>query len=194
MTCASGRRTTPTATRTSTAGSVAGPVLGEIAGQTPPDIKAPGLGDALAGLRLGRSFRGLGKGDAHTTCGSCRLAVADFVAEAFETDASRLPLRGAASSTARSGRGRREPQRFCSATPRGTTAGRRARQSSPRAVRSGVGGTRLGGFAPRAVRSGRKRRSRRSPRATGASPAWRSLPVKRSRRAPSCPASTRSGR
>ena len=31
---------------------------------TPPDIERPGLGDALAGLRLGRTFRGLGKHDA----------------------------------------------------------------------------------------------------------------------------------
>jgi phytoene dehydrogenase-like protein len=64
-----------------------GRFLGEIAGQTPPDIKAPGLGDALAGLRLGRSFRGLGKGDAHTILRVLPTAVADFVAEAFETDA-----------------------------------------------------------------------------------------------------------
>ena len=34
--------------------------LGEIAGQTPPDIESPGLADALAGLKLGRTFRGLG--------------------------------------------------------------------------------------------------------------------------------------
>ena len=40
--------------------------LGEIAGQTPPDIEAPGLTDALAGLRLGRTFRGLGRQTART--------------------------------------------------------------------------------------------------------------------------------
>ncbi len=64
-----------------------GRFLGEIAAQTPPDIKAPGLGDALAGLKLGRTFRGLGKHDAHTILRVLPMAIADFVAEAFETDA-----------------------------------------------------------------------------------------------------------
>jgi phytoene dehydrogenase-like protein len=64
-----------------------GRFLGEIAGQTPPDIKAPGLGDALSGLKLGRTFLGLGKRDAHTILRVLPMAVADFVAEAFETDA-----------------------------------------------------------------------------------------------------------
>jgi phytoene dehydrogenase-like protein len=64
-----------------------GKFVGEIAGQTPPDIKSPGLGDAIAGLKLGRTFRGLGKRDAHTILRVLPMAVADFVAEAFETDA-----------------------------------------------------------------------------------------------------------
>lgn len=66
--------------------------LGEIAGQTPPDIKSPGLGDALAGLKLGRTFRGLGKRDAHTILRVLPMAIADFVAEAFETDAVRAAI------------------------------------------------------------------------------------------------------
>jgi phytoene dehydrogenase-like protein len=61
--------------------------LGEIAGQTPPDIEAPGLTDALAGLRLGRTFRGLGRHDGRTITRVLPMAVADFVAESFETDA-----------------------------------------------------------------------------------------------------------
>ena len=64
-----------------------GKFVGEIAAQTPPDIKSPGLGDAIAGLKLGRTFRGLGKRDAHTILRVLPMAVADFVAEAFETDA-----------------------------------------------------------------------------------------------------------
>ena len=64
-----------------------GRFLGEIAAQTPPDIHSPGLGDALAGLKLGRTFRGLGKRDAHTILRVLPMAVADFVAEAFESDA-----------------------------------------------------------------------------------------------------------
>ena len=69
-----------------------GKFLGEIAGQTPPDIHAPGLGDALAGLKLGRTFRGLGKRDAHTILRVLPMAIADFVAESFETDAVRAAV------------------------------------------------------------------------------------------------------
>jgi phytoene dehydrogenase-like protein len=61
--------------------------LGEIAATTPPDIRSPGLADALAGLRLGRTFRGLGRHDARTVTRVLPMAVADFVAEAFESDA-----------------------------------------------------------------------------------------------------------
>ena len=61
--------------------------IGEIAAMTPPDIHSPGLADALAGLKLGRTFRGLGKHDARTITRVLPMAVADFAAEAFETDA-----------------------------------------------------------------------------------------------------------
>ena len=61
--------------------------LGELAGQAPPDIASPGLGDALAGLRLGRTFRGLGRHDGRTITRVLPMAVADFVAESFESDA-----------------------------------------------------------------------------------------------------------
>jgi phytoene dehydrogenase-like protein len=61
--------------------------LGEIAGRTPPDIGSPGLGDALAGLSLGRTFRGLGRDDGRTITRVLPMAVADFVAESFESDA-----------------------------------------------------------------------------------------------------------
>jgi phytoene dehydrogenase-like protein len=69
-----------------------GRFLAEIAETTPPDIESPGLGDALTGLRLGRTFRGLGKHDAHTVLRVLPMAVADFVAEAFETDALRAAI------------------------------------------------------------------------------------------------------
>src|SRR6476646_7373397 len=61
--------------------------LGEIAGRTPPDIESPGLGDALAGLKLGRTFRGLGRDNGRTITRVLPMAIADFVAESFETDA-----------------------------------------------------------------------------------------------------------
>ena len=66
--------------------------LGEIAGQTPPDIESPGLTDALAGLKLGRTFRGLGRHDGRTITRVLPMAVADFVAESFETDALRAAI------------------------------------------------------------------------------------------------------
>jgi phytoene dehydrogenase-like protein len=66
--------------------------LGEIAGQTPPDIESPGLGDGLVGLRLGRTFRGLGRHDGRTITRVLPMAIADFVAESFETDAVRAAI------------------------------------------------------------------------------------------------------
>ncbi len=64
-----------------------GRFLAEVNASTPPDVKSPGLGDALAGLRLGRAFRGLGRGDSRSILRVLPMAIADFVAEAFETDA-----------------------------------------------------------------------------------------------------------
>ncbi|MGZ8502594.1 MAG: phytoene desaturase family protein, partial [Candidatus Limnocylindrales bacterium] len=64
-----------------------GRFLGELAGRTPPDIESPGLGDAIAGLQLGRVFRGLGRSDGRTITRVLPMAVADLVAEWFETDA-----------------------------------------------------------------------------------------------------------
>ena len=61
--------------------------LGELGARTPPDIESPGLGDAIAGLQLGRTFRGLGRHDARTITRVLPMAVADFVAESFEGDA-----------------------------------------------------------------------------------------------------------
>jgi phytoene dehydrogenase-like protein len=61
--------------------------LAELAARTPPDIESPGLGDAIAGLQLGRTFRGLGRRHARTITRVLPMAVADFVAESFETDA-----------------------------------------------------------------------------------------------------------
>ena len=69
-----------------------GRFLDELGRSTPPDVRAPGIADALTGLKLGRTFRGLGKGDSRTILRVLPMAVADFVAEAFETDAVRAAL------------------------------------------------------------------------------------------------------
>ena len=69
-----------------------GRFLAELALATPPDIASPGLADALVGLRLGRSFRGLGRHDGRTILRILPMAVADFVAEAFEDDHLRATI------------------------------------------------------------------------------------------------------
>ena len=53
-----------------------------------PTSQAPGLGDALAGLRLGRTFRGLGKHDGRTiTAGPADGRSPTSSPKSFETDA-----------------------------------------------------------------------------------------------------------
>jgi phytoene dehydrogenase-like protein len=69
-----------------------GGFLSELMGQTPPVIGRPGVGDALTGLQLGRRFRGLGRDDARTILRVLPMAVADFVAESFDTDALRAAI------------------------------------------------------------------------------------------------------
>jgi phytoene dehydrogenase-like protein len=66
-----------------------GRFLDELGRATPPDIKAPGLGDAISALKLGRSFKGLGRDGSRTVLRVLPMAVADLVAESFETDALR---------------------------------------------------------------------------------------------------------
>jgi phytoene dehydrogenase-like protein len=69
-----------------------GRFLDELGRSTPPDVASPGLGDALAGLRLGRSFRGLGRNGSRALLRILPMAVADLVAESFESDALRAAI------------------------------------------------------------------------------------------------------
>ena len=69
-----------------------GRFLDDLGRETPPDIKSPGLGDAIAGLRMGRSFKGLGREGSRTILRILPMAVADLVAESFESDALRAAL------------------------------------------------------------------------------------------------------
>ena len=69
-----------------------GRFLAELGARTPPDLAHPGVGDALAGLALGRGYRGLGRRDGRTILRVLAMAVADFVAESFESDAVRAAL------------------------------------------------------------------------------------------------------
>jgi phytoene dehydrogenase-like protein len=69
-----------------------GRFLDDLGRATPPDIRAPGLGDAISGLRLGKSFKGLGRDGSRTVLRVLPMAVADLVAESFESDAIRAAL------------------------------------------------------------------------------------------------------
>ena len=69
-----------------------GKFLDELGRVTPPDIKAPGLADAISGLRLGRSFKGLGRDGSRTVLRVLPMAIADLVAESVESDALRAAL------------------------------------------------------------------------------------------------------
>lgn len=65
--------------------------LAHLHASTPPDLKKPSATDALGGLKLARAFRGLGKKGTRELLRVMPMAVADFVAESFETES----LRGA---------------------------------------------------------------------------------------------------
>lgn len=63
--------------------------LADIGEEAPPELRGPGAGDALMGLRLARAFRGMGREDGRTVLRVLAMAVADFVAESFTTEAIR---------------------------------------------------------------------------------------------------------
>ena len=66
--------------------------LADLGQETPPDVRNPGVGDALTGLRLGRAFKGLGRDGGRTILRVLAMAVADFVGESFESDPVRATL------------------------------------------------------------------------------------------------------
>jgi phytoene dehydrogenase-like protein len=59
---------------------------------TPPDISAPTLADAIAGLKVGWAFRRLGAKNGREAVRAMPMAVADLVQEVFEDEAIRGPL------------------------------------------------------------------------------------------------------
>ena len=69
-----------------------GRFLDDVGRSTPPDIESPGVGDALGALRLGNSFKRLGRDGSRTVLRVLPMAVADLVAESFESDALRAAL------------------------------------------------------------------------------------------------------
>jgi phytoene dehydrogenase-like protein len=63
-----------------------GRVLAPLMWQTPPSVDSPTLGDLWNLGKLGKDFRGLGKRDAYRLLRWGPMAVADLVAEWFETE------------------------------------------------------------------------------------------------------------
>jgi phytoene dehydrogenase-like protein len=66
--------------------------LGALGEQVPPATAGPGLADAITGLLLGRAYKKLAREDARDLLRVLPMAVADFVAEAFEHDAVRATV------------------------------------------------------------------------------------------------------
>jgi phytoene dehydrogenase-like protein len=56
---------------------------------TPPDVKNPSMADALNGVKLGNAFRRLGARPGREATRAIPMAIADYVAESFETDGVR---------------------------------------------------------------------------------------------------------
>jgi len=69
-----------------------GRVIGEALKMTPPDIDDPSRGDLWAMLQTGRSLRKLGKKDMYRLLRWGPMAVADLVAEFFETELLRATV------------------------------------------------------------------------------------------------------
>ncbi|MFI5183529.1 MAG: phytoene desaturase family protein [Vicinamibacteria bacterium] len=67
-------------------------IIGRVLGATPPDIATPAMGDVLPLLRVALGVRGLGRVEAQNLLRWGPMAVADFAAEWFETEALRAVI------------------------------------------------------------------------------------------------------
>ena len=67
-------------------------VIAEVLATTPPDIDHPGSGDLWSMLKTGRALRNLGKRDMYRVLRWGPMAVADLVAEYFETELLRAVI------------------------------------------------------------------------------------------------------
>jgi phytoene dehydrogenase-like protein len=66
--------------------------IASLNGATPPATSGGGVGDAITGLLLGRAFKKLSKDDARQLLRVLPMAIADFVAESFESDPVRATI------------------------------------------------------------------------------------------------------
>ncbi|HWP64102.1 MAG TPA: NAD(P)/FAD-dependent oxidoreductase [Candidatus Binatia bacterium] len=69
-----------------------GRVVAVLNGTTPPDLRGAGLDDALAGLRLGRAFRGLGRRDGRALLRWLPMAIADALTDDVPSEPVRAAL------------------------------------------------------------------------------------------------------
>ena len=67
-------------------------IIGKALTLTPPEIENPSAADLFGLLKLGRSLRGLGKKNTYNLLRWAPMAVADLVAEFFETDLLRATI------------------------------------------------------------------------------------------------------
>jgi phytoene dehydrogenase-like protein len=67
-------------------------VIAEVLATTPPDIDQPGSGDLWSMVKTGRALRNLGKRDMYRVLRWGPMAVADLVAEYFETELLRAVI------------------------------------------------------------------------------------------------------
>jgi len=72
--------------------SAVGALLGRVLEMTPPDVDKPFNGNLLPMAKLGLAFRRLGRADAQRLLRWGPMAVADFAAEWFETEALRAVI------------------------------------------------------------------------------------------------------
>ena len=128
---------------------------------TPPDAKSPSIGDAIAGLKLGKAFRDLGAKTGREAIRALPMAVADLVAEVFEDEAVRGPARVARRAVHLDG-------------PVGGGHGGRVPDGLRRQRRRGAGTVDdRQGRDRRAGRRAAKRAPRRSARRSARAPRWR---------------------
>jgi phytoene dehydrogenase-like protein len=66
--------------------------IASLNGATPPATSGGSVGDAITGLLLGRAFKKLSKDDARQLLRILPMAIADFVAESFESDPVRAAI------------------------------------------------------------------------------------------------------
>ena len=158
-----------------------GAFLSELLEMTPPSIDAPSAGELWELLKTGRKFRALGKKESFALLRWGPMAVADLVAEWFETDLLQASVAARGDSRHRDGAVVRGHRRGAAARRRDRSRARRQQRdgggrSRRGHARDGRGGARSGRRDPHRrrgaadPREGRRRHRRRARGRNGDSP------------------------